>query len=164
MRSDPDLGELLSSLIGHWSGTGSGSYPTLEPFEFREETTFTSRPDHPAIHYEQRTWRLDGGNEAPSHWETGLIRFHSDGTVRWLDAQGGRVEVAAGSFGRSRSGWSIEIEATDFAGDDRVTASKRQFELSSRRLGYTMEMSTSRVPEMTLHLSATLDRAESVRG
>ena len=50
----------LAFLLGTWSGEGTGSYPTIEPFAYRE----TLRFDHvgePYLLYVQESWSSRGG-------------------------------------------------------------------------------------------------------
>jgi hypothetical protein len=47
----------LSFLLGRWVGTGKGDYPTIEPFDFFQEVTF-SHIGKPYLIYTSRSWRL----------------------------------------------------------------------------------------------------------
>src|ERR1700758_5104250 len=47
----------LSFLLGRWKGTGKGDYPTIKPFNFFQEVTF-SHIGKPYLIYNSRTWRL----------------------------------------------------------------------------------------------------------
>src|SRR3984957_17109112 len=47
----------FSFLLGRWVGTGKGDYPTIEPFDFFQEVTF-SHIGKPYLIYTSRTWRL----------------------------------------------------------------------------------------------------------
>src|ERR1700733_5815734 len=47
----------LSFLLGRWKGTGKGDYPTIEPFDFFQELTF-SHIGKPYLIHTSRTWRL----------------------------------------------------------------------------------------------------------
>ena len=60
----------LAFLLGTWSGEGTGSYPTIEPFAYRE----TLRFDHvgePYLLYVQESWSHEG---EPVHFERGFLR------------------------------------------------------------------------------------------
>ena len=96
----PEALEALAWLMGSWSVGGAGEYPTIESFEYREESTFTHpQPDVPALLYTQRTWI--GG--APSHAETGYLRGVPGGRAELVVAQpGGRVEVHDGTVADDR--------------------------------------------------------------
>lgn len=159
MSRQPEVAEIVTELVGVWTGTGEGRYPTIESFQYRETTVFTDRPDHPALHFDQRTWKLTPGGEAVSHWETGLLRISSDGTVRLHDAQPGRVETMGGTWARDDPGWEISLASTGYAGDDRVVTTARRFRLVPGELSYEMNMETTSTPEMSLHLEARLVKA-----
>ncbi|HEX6254851.1 MAG TPA: FABP family protein [Euzebyales bacterium] len=66
----------MTSLPGVWLGEGDGHYPTMEPFAYREELTFTRLPDKPILSYGQRTWRA--GTDEPLHAECGYVRTDDD--------------------------------------------------------------------------------------
>ena len=154
----PEVAELVAELVGVWAGTGEGQYPTIDSFQYREMTAFTERSDHPALHFDQRTWKQTPNGETVSHWETGLLRISSDGTVRLHDAQPGRVEALAGTWARQGPGWEISLGSVGYAGDDRVVTTARTFHLVSGELTYEMQMETTATGELSLHLSARLQR------
>lgn len=157
-RRDPQVADLVAALVGTWTGTGTGGYPTIDPFTYREELTFSERDDHPSLHYEQRTWRQTPDGEEVSHWETGLLRLGSDRVATLNNAQGGRVESMAGTWEPVGSTWVITLRSTGYAGDGRVVASTRSVELSNGRFHYRMTMETTATAEASLHLAAELTR------
>ena len=159
MSRNPDVKALVQTLVGVWEGTGEGGYPTIEPFSYRETTRFVERDDHPALHYEQRTWQREPDREVVSHWETGFLRISSDGSVTMLNAQGGRAETMIGEWHRQDGHWRIELTSTGYAGDDRVLRSTRSFQLDERLLTYEMSMETTVTKEIGLHLNAELSKA-----
>jgi len=161
MRANPNVQDIVSALVGHWTGEGNGEYPTIEPFRYRETLEITERPDHPALHYEQRTWRQTHDGELASHWETGLLRLFSNADVRIINAQGGRSEVMEGTWERKDDKWIILLEGSDFAGDERVVRSLRHFRFDGENLDYEMRMETTATNEMRLHLAASLRRSHT---
>ena len=158
MSRKPEISAMVSALVGQWTGGGEGQYPTIEPFAYRETLQFTERSDHPAVHYEQRTWRRTPDGETASHWETGLLRLSSNGDARLLNAQGGRSEVMEGTWERKDHAWIILLEGIGYAGDERVVRSVRNLSFDGTTLGYTMDMETTATNQMSLHLTASLTR------
>lgn len=158
MNRKPEVEALISALAGHWAGEGDGEYPTIEAFRYRETLEIAPRPDHPALHYEQRTWRQTPDGEVVSHWETGLLRLFSNGDVRIINAQGGRSEVMEGTWERKDDEWIILLEGTEFAGDERVLRSLRHLTFDGETLSYEMQMETTATNEMKLHLKGLLRR------
>lgn len=161
MSRHPDVAAIVSELIGTWTGEGDGQYPTIASFRYRESTEIVQRDDHPALRFDQRTWKLTPEGEVVSHWETGLLRISSDGSAKFHDAQPGRSEAMSGSWKREGDGWSISLTSTGYAGDDRVIASTRRFRLRPGEFQYEMHMETTATHQMSLHLRATLHKAGS---
>ena len=149
---------MVSALVGHWSGEGAGQYPTIEPFDYRETLQVVERSDHPALHYEQQTWRKTADGETASHWETGLLTLSSNGDVRLLNAQGGRSEVMQGTWKHNDDAWTVVLEAIGYAGDERVVKSMRNLRFDGKTLDYSMQMETTATNQMSLHLEASLTR------
>lgn len=48
-----------SRLVGTWRGEGRGEFPTIAPFHYTKEVTFTD-VGKPFLHYVQRTWSYAG--------------------------------------------------------------------------------------------------------
>lgn len=79
----PGLGP-LSALVGTWRGEGEGAYPTIAPFRYVEELTF-SHDGRPVLAYRQRTW--DPGTGGALHLESGFLRAAGDGRAELVVAQ-----------------------------------------------------------------------------
>jgi len=158
MSRNPEVSALVSALIGTWEGNGTGDYPTIEPFTYREETTFSARGDHPALLYEQRTWRQTSDGEVVSHWETGFLRLSSDHSATMINAQGGRAETMIGTWQRRNNKWRIELTSTAYAGDKRTVKSTRTLTFDDVSLTYEMLMETTATGSMSLHLTADLTK------
>ena len=79
----PGLGP-LGALVGTWRGDGEGAYPTIAPFRYVEELTF-SHDGRPVLAYRQRTWDPETG--AALHLESGFLRAPGDGRAELVVAQ-----------------------------------------------------------------------------
>ncbi len=147
-------------LLGNWRGNGTASFPTIPTFAYREELEFTANDVQPILRYEQRTWkRLETGEYTPSHWEVGFWRVLATEEIEVLCAQsGGRVEILRGHLEPVSGGFSTSLYSLLLANDPRMDKTSRQFVLNGDQLEYTMQMGTTAVPTMTLHLRATLMR------
>ena len=152
--------ELLARLAGRWSGRGLGQCPTIQPFEFAEETSFLPAPEYPMLRYEQRAWLLPG--RAASHWELGLWRVVDGGEVEVSNAQdSGRVEVLRGRAEAEESdGVRVLLYSKWIANDPRLVRTERVLTLSGCVLHYIkyMATTTTAAPARIKHLEATLER------
>jgi len=72
-------------LLGTWKGLRQGKYPTITPFTYHEELSFTTAEQKPFIHLHQKTVALDGQSKLlshkPLHYESGFLRVLSDTDV-----------------------------------------------------------------------------------
>lgn len=151
--------EIIDGLCGTWSGMGKGGFPTISPFEYREELIVHRSDEARLWHYVQRTWKITPQGEAPSHQETGFITVDDAGVIEILNAQGSdRVEVLRGGLSGSAQQWELEVEAIVQGHDSRMQASRRKLQWSGESLQYEMYMATNRVEQSTFHLQASLGK------
>lgn len=152
----PELHDHLGPLAG-WLGTfegdGEGDYPTIQPFRYREQVTF-SHVGKPFLVYQQRTWHPETG--APMHAEVGYLRLlgghaelvlaHPTGIaeVEEGDLVGGTLHLASTAVGRSSTALPVRTL-------------RRRIALEDDTLSYDLWMAHADVPE-THHLAATLHR------
>lgn len=148
-----DLGR-LRDLIGTWSGSGQGDYPTIEPFRYLETVTF-GHAGKPFLVYQQQTRHPETG--APMHTEAGYLRPAPDGRVELILAQPtGMAEVHVGGWeGDALELHSIEVVRTPTAKD--VRSVHRRVTARGDRLVYDLWMAHADTPE-THHLHAELTR------
>ena len=154
----PDV-ELLAPLLGTWSGTGAGSYPTIEPFRYREEIVF-GHVGKPFLAYRQATMRLDTG--LPAHAEAGYLRGVGDGRLELVlahptgvaELSEGEVTVEAGRLElRLRS---VAVART--ASAKEVTRVDRTITVDGDVLRYELAMAAVGQAHQH-HLAAELQRA-----
>ena len=147
----------LAFLLGTWRGEGTGGYPTIEPFRYREELVFEHVGD-PFLLYQQESW---SPTEEPVHFERGFLRpGAAAGSLELVLAHPiGVTEVAHGTL----DGTTLELTATA-AGIARaesglsVEGLRRRYQVNGDELTYQLDMATADTP-MTLHLEASLRRA-----
>ena len=149
----PDL-EPLAVLLGEWRGQGRGGFPTVDDFDYREETVF-GHVGKPFLRYSQRTWRLPGGEV--SHGETGFLRAQPDGRVELVIAHpSGHAEVGEGTvYDGHIEITSATIVRTESAKE--VTELRRVFDIAGDTLHYRTEMAAVGQP-LAFHLEAELHR------
>lgn len=96
---------LLTALPGVWRGDGEGHYPTIEPFGYREELTFTRLGDKPVLSYAQRTWHADDGRGL--HTESGYVRVDGDRAELLIAQPTGFAEVHHGRVSDGVLAWGL---------------------------------------------------------
>lgn len=149
---------VLAPLLGTWSGTGHGQYPTIEPFDYGEDVTF-GHTGKPFLTYTQRTRASADGR--PLHAETGYLRVPAPGRIEFVIVQPtGVTEVDEGVLSVDGSGLGIDAESTSIGltgSAKEVTAVTRSIRVAGDELSYTLLMGAVGVP-LVKHLSATLHR------
>ena len=126
MTLHPGL-EVVSGLLGTWRGEGHGEYPTIEPFDYAEEVTFTD-VGKPFLHYVQKTWSPAG---APMHTETGYLRIVDASQVEFVLAQPtGQTELAEGPLTVTADGFTCELRS-----QVNCASSAKHVESTTRRIG-----------------------------
>ena len=146
--------ESLAFLIGTWQGEGTGTYPNIADFTYREETSFW-HSGKPWLGYLQRTWSLSDGT--PMHSEAGYWRPAAEGRLEIVLAHAfGVTEVQEGRI----SGTRLEVSSTSVVATPsakRVSQLVRTFELTGEVLSYEVQMAYGDVP-LQRHLGAQLRR------
>lgn len=146
----------LAGLLGTWSGSGRGDYPTIEPFEYRETVTF-SHAGKPFLIYTQGT--TDARDGKPLHAEAGYFRPGGEGRVEIVIAHpSGIAEVSEGPFdGTTMKLRSTHVGRTSTAKE--VTSVERDIIIEGDTLRYELRMAAVGEP-LVYHLSAILRRAD----
>ena len=160
----PDLAP-LSFLLGRWEGFGKGDYPTIEPFDFIQELTFTHN-GKPFLIYASKSWLLqeDGTKGRPLGTETGYWRPKPDNHVEVLLAHPtGIVEIYLGEVSGTRVEMATDAVART-ASAKPVTAGRRLYGLvdsqreGEKDLAYAYDMAAMGEP-LQPHLWARLEWA-----
>ncbi len=148
----------LAPLLGTWRGHGSGEYPTIEPFDYLEEVTF-SHVGKPFLIYGQKTKSVADG--LPLHAETGYLRVPRHNEVELVLAHpSGITEIEVGRYVTDDATVELELTTTQVgltptAKD--VTSLARRFRLDGDELAYSVQMSAVG-QALQHHLSAVLHR------
>ena len=126
----PDIAH-MGFLLGEWTGSGAGEYPTIDSFEFSEHTTF-GHVGKPFVTFVQRTKGADG---KPLHTESGYLRPVGRDLVEFvLTMPSGIVESLEGSVRSDGPGHGrIELSSAQVlttATAKSVVATQRTYEVS----------------------------------
>jgi THAP4-like, heme-binding beta-barrel domain len=153
----PDVAS-LALLLGVWAGQGDGVYPTIAPFGYLEEVTFT-HVGKPFLSYAQKTKASDDGR--PLHAETGYLRVPSEARVELILAHPtGVAEIEEGPVSVHGAVIEMELAATAIGRSTsakEVTALGRFIRVDGDELTYTVYMGAVGQP-LQPHLTATLRR------
>ena len=156
----PDL-EPLAFLLGTWSGSGAGDYPTIDAFRYEEQMHFEHVGD-PFLLYSQQSWLTGSGPDdgMPLHFERGFLRPGGAGRIELTLAHPlGLVEVAEGTLAGAEYRTSSTVIGRTTTGDP-VTRIDRRLTVDGDALHYQLDMQTEETP-LTLHLSGELRRLDS---
>jgi THAP4-like, heme-binding beta-barrel domain len=154
----PDIA-VLAPLLGTWSGTGSGEYPTIRPFDYLEEISF-SHTGKPFLTYTQRTRAVDDDDRL-LHAEIGYVRAPSPNRIEWVLAHPtGITEIQQGPLSISGDALEMDLLSTAIGRTDsakEVTAVSRNIRIDGDELTYDLHMAAVGHP-LRHHLSAQLRR------
>jgi hypothetical protein len=151
----------LGCLLGHWVGEGSGEYPTIEPFRYREAVDF-GHVGKPFLTYRQATVNL--GTGLPAHAEVGYLRGVGPGRVELvLSHPTGLAEIEEGGLEALPDGVRLSLSSTSVTGTStakQVDSLERHIEVSGDVLHYQLAMGAVGQPHQH-HLAAELHRVDT---
>lgn len=146
----------LAFLLGTWRGEGTGTYPTIEPFDYEEELRFEHVGDTFLL-YQQASWSpADGG---PIHLERGFLRPGEPGRIELALAHPiGLTEIGEGTL----DGTAFELMSTNVGRTTTGLAAiavVRRYGVDGDVMRYQTDMATDETP-MARHLEAELHRVD----
>ena len=152
----------LAPLLGTWRGTGRGSYPTIDDFDYTEELVF-GHAGKPFLSMVQRS--RDRSTGQPLHAEAGYLRPLGDGAVELTVAQpSGITEVDVGMLNTTSGGLVVELESAQVGltpTAKSVTAVRRRLHLAGETLVSELWMAAVGEAELTHHVRAELSQTPS---
>ncbi|MHB8661612.1 MAG: heme-binding beta-barrel domain-containing protein [Acidimicrobiales bacterium] len=151
MEVHPDMAP-VAWLLGTWVGHGSGWYPTIADFAYREEAVW-GHGGKPLLAYTQRTWALDDGR--PLHGEAGYLRVAGGALELVIAHANGIVEVSTGPLAEVIELTSVSVVSSPAA--KSVTSLSRRIWLDGSALRYELGMAAVGVDHQG-HLGAELHR------
>jgi len=155
--------EPLAFLLGTWKGQGAGEYPTIDPFTYNEEVTF-SHVGKPFLAYSQRTRHRETGE--PLHAEVGYLRAVNEldelrvGYELALVQPTGIIETHHVTLAGTTFSTRVAVTSfTPLAGPaaKSVTNVVRRVTVADNQMSYRVWMAASGEP-LTDHLEASLTR------
>jgi len=149
----------LAPLFGTWTGSGAGSYPTIDSFGYQQTLSFAPVAGKPLVAYRSSTKADDDGR--PLHAETGWLRAAGPDGVELVVAQGsGILEASEGVVEVAGSVCALMLASSVVAGastSKSVTATEREYRVDGDQLTYRISMAAVGQP-LRHHLAATLRR------
>lgn len=143
-------------LLGCWIGEGSGEYPTIRSFSYRETLEINAIPGKPLARWHSTT--VDASTGEPRHSETGFVRSAGSTCELMLAHNFGVTELTVATpelAGEYRfESQSVACSPTAKA----VSAVVREISVGADVLEYDLSMAAVGL-DMTHHLSARLKRS-----
>ncbi|XP_058809297.1 peroxynitrite isomerase THAP4-like [Phymastichus coffea] len=153
----------LGWLEGIWrtENVGLGKFPTINPFKYYEEITFTSI-GQPMLNYAAQSWHPE--KKAPMHREVGFLKIiPNTNTVSFFIAHNfGLTTIEEGEI----NDYVVNLLSTSISRKAEgskppaVLQLKREFKLVDDLLYQTVYMATETTPELTEHLKVVYKKQQ----
>ena len=154
----PDLMP-IAWMIGRWEGSGKGTYPGTEDFDFGQQVDFAHNGGS-YLHYLSQTFEVDADGKAvrPLTMETGFWRPQSDGTLEvLLSHPEGYVEIWYGKINGAQIELSTDAVVRTATAED-YAAGQRLYGNVEGEMLWTLDKAANGLP-LQSHLWARLVRA-----
>ena len=153
----------LASLLGTWTGAGTGHFPTIKDFAYGTEQTFARVPVKTKAYFlstSGQTWPPGKRGEAGMHFDSGFLRCRDANTADWALAHNfGATEMLVGAV--AADGKSAVFKSTSIGnGDGETVATQREVRVAGAALAQDFSMATKSVPAMTHHLADAATRRD----
>lgn len=149
---------LHEALLGRWVGEGSGEYPTIEPFTYRETLVIDAVPGKPLARWSSTT--ADAVSGEPRHSESGFVRTAGGACELMLAHSFGITELALASPGTPGAFRFESMSVVCSPTAKAVSEVVRAISVRDGVLEYELSMAAVGL-ELTHHLSARLERRPS---
>ncbi len=149
------MASLHEQLLGRWIGEGSGEYPTIQPFTYRETIEISQVPGKPLARWQTTTADAESGE--PRHSEVGFLRSTGDSCELVLAHNFGITEITVAT--PSEAGlFRFESQLIACSPTAKsVTEVIRTISVQGNTLEYDVSMAAVGLG-MTHHLAARLTR------
>jgi len=137
-------------LVGRWEGTGRGTYPGTEDFEFGQQIDFAHNGGS-YLHYLSQTFEMgeDGKAVRPLSMETGFWRPQPDGSIEVVMCHpDGYAEIWYGKVTGAKIDLATDAVARTVSADD-YSAGQRLYGLVEGDLLWTLDKAALGQPLQT---------------
>ena len=149
----------IAWLIGRWEGTGKGTYPGTEDFDFGQQVDFAHNGGN-YLHYLSQTFEVgpDGKAVRPLTMETGFWRPQGDGTLEVVMSHPeGYTEIWYGKINGAQIELSTDAVVRTVSAED-YAAGQRLYGNVEGEMLWTLDKAANGEP-LQSHLWARLLRA-----
>lgn len=153
----------IAFLEGKWlmENNGVGKFPTIKPFTYCEEVTFTSI-GQPMFNYHAQSW--DPATKKPLHREVGFLKvIPGTNKVSFLLSHNfGLTTIEEGTIVDNIINLKSNgiMRPSEGVKTPSVIETCREFKINGNSLEHVFYMATTTVPELTEHLRASYTKIQ----